>query len=126
LSMFYVQMVTGSLLAPIQFSTINLCPSFIVHQIERVSGANGLFLVPLRSRQSGVDWLVPARGSGAVGWSHRQTVEDWATIGPPGRVEVGVLVEARGVARVRVVIVGALKVSIVTLGAGERGCSRRG
>lgn len=39
-------------------------------------------------------------------------------------MEIGVLVEARGVARVRVVIVGALEVSIVTLGAGERGCGR--
>lgn len=39
-------------------------------------------------------------------------------------MEVGVLVEAGGVAGVRVVIVRALQVSIVTLGAGERGCSR--
>lgn len=59
-----------------------------------------------------------------MGRSHGQTVEDRAAIGPPGRVEVRVLVEAGRVARVRVVIVGALDVSIVTLGAGERRCSR--
>lgn len=41
-------------------------------------------------------------------------------------MEVRVLVEAGGVARVRVVIVGALQVSIVTLGAGEGGRGRGG
>lgn len=59
-----------------------------------------------------------------MGRSHGQTIEDRAAVGPPGRVEVRVLVEAGRVARVRVVIVGALDVSIVTLGAGERRCSR--
>lgn len=39
-------------------------------------------------------------------------------------MEVGILVEAGGVARVGVVIVRALQVSIVTLGAREGGCSR--
>lgn len=38
-------------------------------------------------------------------------------------MKVGVLVDARGVAGVTVVVAGALEVSIVTLGAGERGCS---
>lgn len=80
--------------------------------------------VLLRSRQCGVDRLVPAGCVGAVRRSHGQTVEDWAAIGPPGWMEVGILIKARGIARVRVVIVGALKVSIVTLGAGERGSGR--
>ena len=52
--------------------------------------------------------------------SHGQAVEDGAAIWPPGGVEVRVLVEAGGVAGVRVVIVGALDVRIVTLGARER------
>lgn len=73
--------------------------------------------------QRGVDGLLPAGGGGAVGRGHGQAVEDGAAVGPPGGVEVRVLVEARGVAGVRVVVVGALDVSIVTLGAGER---RRG
>lgn len=81
-------------------------------------------LVPLRPRQCGVDRLVPAGGGGAVGRSHGQTVEDRTAIGPPGRVEVGILVETGRVPGVRVVIVGALDVSIVTLRAGERCCSR--
>lgn len=55
---------------------------------------------------------------------HGETVEDGGAVGPPRGVEVRVLVEAGGVAGVRVVIVGALDVSIVTLGAGERRCSR--
>lgn len=37
-----------------------------------------------RSRQRGVDGLVPAGGRGAVGRSHGQAVEDGATVGPPG------------------------------------------
>ena len=57
-----------------------------------------------------------------MGRSHGQTVEDGAAVRPPGGVEVRVLVEAGGVAGVRVVIVGALDVSIVTLRAGERCC----
>ena len=61
-----------------------------------------------------------------MGRSHGQTVEDGAAVGPPGGVEVRVLVEAGGVAGVRVVIVGALDVRIVTLGAGERRCGRGG
>lgn len=50
-----------------------------------------------------------------MGRCHGQTVEDGAAVGSPGRVEVRVLVEAGRVAGVRVVIVGALEVSIVTL-----------
>lgn len=117
-------MVTGSLLPPTHFSTWSFHPSLVVHQSEWVSGMNWLYLVPLRSRQCGVDGLVPAGRSGAVGRSHWETVEDRASIGPPGWVEIRVLVEARRVARVRVVIVGALEVSIVTLRTGERGCGR--
>lgn len=52
--------------------------------------------------------------------SHGQAVEDGAAVGSPGGVEVRVLVEAGGVAGVGVVIVGALDVRIVTLGARER------
>lgn len=51
---------------------------------------------------------------------HGQTVKDGAAVGSPGRVKVRVLVEAGRVAGVRAVIVGALDVSIVTLGARER------
>lgn len=39
---------------------------------------------PSRSGQSGVDGLVPAGGSGAVSWSHGQTIQDGAAIGSPG------------------------------------------
>ncbi|TNN72645.1 hypothetical protein EYF80_017094 [Liparis tanakae] len=42
------------------------------------------FSSPSRSRQRGVDGLVPAGGVGAVGRSHGQTVEDRAAVGPPG------------------------------------------
>lgn len=41
-------------------------------------------------------------------------------------MEIGVLIEAGGIARVRAVIVRALQVSIVTLGAGERRSTRGG
>lgn len=60
--------------------------------------------------------------------SHGQAVEDGAAVRSPGGVEVRVLVEAGGVAGVRVVVVGALDVRIVTLGAREwhRGGRGRG
>lgn len=45
---------------------------------------NRQFSVPLRSRQCGVDGLLPAGGSGAVGRSHRQAVEDGAAVRSPG------------------------------------------
>lgn len=85
------------------FSTCSVLPSLVVHQSEEsLVLVDFLFFVCVCvsswSRQRSVDGLVPAGGGGAVGGSHGQTVEDGAAVGPPGRVEVRVLVEAGGVA----------------------------
>lgn len=50
-----------------------------------------------------------------MGGGHGQAVQDGAAVGPPGGVEVGILVQRGGVSRVWIVVVGALQVSIVTL-----------
>lgn len=80
---------------------------------------------PLRPRQGRIDRLVPV-SSGAVSRRDGQAVEDGCCIGPAGGVEIGILVNAGGVAGVGVVVVGALEVRVVALGAGEGGSSRGG
>lgn len=78
---------------------------------------------PLRPRQGCIDRLVPV-SSGAVGRRDGQAVEDGRRVGAPRGVEIGILVDAGGVAGVGVVVVGALEVRVVTLGAGEGGSGR--
>lgn len=53
-----------------------------------------------------------------AGWNG-QAVEYGAPVRSPRGVEVWVLVKARWVAGIRAVIVGALKVCIITLSAGK-------
>jgi len=80
---------------------------------------------PLRPRQGRIDRLVPVSG-GAVGRRDGQAVEDGRRVGTARGVEIGILVNAGGVAGVGVVVVGALEVRVVALGAGEGGGGRGG
>lgn len=100
-----------------QRSPLFVFNSFIsAHVGEALGGSTR----PLRPRQGRIDRLVPV-SSRAVGRRDGQAVEDGRRVGPAGGVEIGILVDTGGVAGVGVVVVGALEVRVVALGAGEGG-----